>query len=112
MTPFEQRSLLPAIYVQDNRDGPPLGSYGLEILRNMKQNYPDRYWQLTFDGTLMEKIRAREEELMDLKLRLMDELERRFPRPRTDSFLAVASHMSELAEEADQVVGGQLQRPI
>lgn len=112
MTNYEQLSLLPAIYIQDSRDNKPLGNYGMEILKVMKSDYPDRYWQLTFDGTLMEKIHAREEELHELKLRLLDNLERRSPRPKTDSFLAVASHMNHLAEEAGLVIDEELKKPV
>ena len=112
MTNYEQRSLLPAIYIQEERDSKPLGAYGVSILKNMKTNYTDRYWQLTFNGTLMEKINAREQELTELKLRRMDELEHRFPRPKTDSFLAVASHMNSLAEEAGKVIEEELKKPV
>lgn len=109
-TAYPQQRMLPTVYIQDS--GRPLGAYGLELLQLMKEQYPDRYWQLSFDGTLMERIRRREEELMDLKLRLMEELEHQSPRPKTDSFLAIANHMNGLAEQASLIIQEELKKPV
>ena len=110
MTTYPQQKLLPAIYIRD--DSQPLSAYGLELLHNMKESYPERYWQLSFEGTLMERIRQREQELTELKLRLLDELEHQSPRPKTDSFLIIANHMNALAEQAGAIIAEELKKPV
>ncbi len=104
------KQIFPAVCMQ--QDGGPLGAYGREILSNMRENYPERYWQLSFEGTLMEKIRAREQELAEQKLTLLTQLEQNDPRPRSDSFLAVANHMTRLAEEAEAAMADEIKKPV
>ena len=114
-TDTRQKEFLPAYQVQVGPSGGedrPLGNYGIAILQTMKEEYPDRYWRLVFDGTLMEKIYAREDELGEMKLRLMAELEKQNPRPKTDSFLAVANHLNVIAEQANAFIQEEIKKGV
>ena len=44
---------LPTVVLEPAELPKPLGYYGMEILRMMKNDYPDRYWKLLLSGTLM-----------------------------------------------------------
>lgn len=114
-TDTRQQEFLPAFQVQvpsSGEENRPLGNYGIELLHTMKEQHSDRYWRLVFDGTLMEKIYAREEELNEMKLRLMAELEKQNPRPRTDSFLAVANHLNIIAEQANAFIKEEIKKGV
>lgn len=112
MTNYENPTFLKAICIKDNEEGELLGNAGMNIIKNMKENYSDRYWRLAFSGELTQKVKQREQELMELRLHLMDEFEQREPRPRTNSFLAVANHMNHLAEQVDKIIDVELKKPI
>ena len=103
---------LPTVVLEPEELPKPLGYYGMEILRMMKNDYPDRYWKLLLSGTLMRTIYLREQELTELKLSLVQALEQKFPRPKTSSFLEVAAHMNILAEAADEMISRELRRPV
>ncbi len=103
---------LPTVVLEPEELPKPLGYYGMEILRMMKNDYPDRYWSLVLSGTLLQRIYLREQELTDLKLMLVQELQKKYPRPKTSSFLEVAAHMNILAEAADEVISRELKRPV
>ncbi|MEG0691917.1 MAG: TnpV protein [Oscillospiraceae bacterium] len=105
-------STFPQILVNQQQDDFPLGSYGCELLKYMKKNHPDRYWELNFNGELMKTIHTREIELMNFKIEMMEELEKKFPRPKTDNFLEIASHMDLIDEQAETVINQELFRPI
>lgn len=107
-----RQDFFPAIYIQEESDPRPLGEYGRLLLQNLKQEYPDRYWQLSFDGTLMKRVHEREQELNEKKLRLIAKLEKQYPRPHTDSILIVANHMGMLSDQADAVIQQELKQPI
>lgn len=117
-TDTRQKEFLPAYPAQviqveaSSEENRPLGNYGIAILQTMKDEHSDRYWRLVFDGTLMEKIYAREDELNEMKLRLMAELEKQNPRPRTDSFLAVANHLNVLAEQANAFIQEEIKKGV
>ena len=78
----------------------------------MKQDYTERYWQLVLSGTLMEHIYLREKDIEELRLFLLKRLEEKYPRPKTDSFLEIAVHMSILAEAVDEVTNKELKKPV
>lgn len=105
------QELLPAICIHEE-DSRPLGEYGRILLQNLKEHYPERYWQLSFEGTLMKRVHEREDELQEKKLHLIAELEKLSPRPRTDSILIVANHMGMLADQADAAIREELNQPI
>ncbi|MFZ2537513.1 MAG: TnpV protein [Oscillospiraceae bacterium] len=102
----------PQILVNQEQDDFPLGSYGCELLKYMKKNHPDRYWELNFNGKLMKTIHTREIELMDLKIKIMEETEKKFPRPITENFLEIASHMDLIDEQAETIIKQELLKPI
>lgn len=98
------QGFLPAIYIYENENQPPLGEYGRELLRNLREKNPDRYWQLTLEGALMPQLHQKERELREKKLLLVAELERQFPRPRTESMFDISRHMGMLSDQADEVI--------
>lgn len=111
---FRTTTTLPAFYLErfSSQEEVPLGAYGQEILFNMQRSYPQRYWQLSFEGTLMKAVRERERELIDTKLFLMEQLEKKFPRPKTEDFLEIASHMNRIDEEAESIIKKELLKSI
>lgn len=112
MTTNLTEAALPTVVLPPEQIPEPLGRYGVEILRMMKQDYTERYWQLVLSGTLMEHIYLREKEIEELRLFLLKRLEGKYPRPKTDSFLEIAVHMSILAEAVDEVTNKELKKPV
>ncbi len=114
MTPEHLKSTMafPQILVNQEQDDFPLGSYGCEILKYMQKQYPERYWELNFTGNLMETIHTREIELMNFKIELMEEIEKKFPRPITENFLEIASHMDFIDEQAETIINQELLKKI
>lgn len=109
---LKSTTTFPHILVNSENDDFPLGSYGCELLKYMKKNHPDRYWELSFNGDLMKKLHTREIELMDFKMDMMSELEKKFPRPKTENFLEIASHMDLIDEQAETIIKQELLKPI
>lgn len=106
------QTALPTVVLPPEQISEPPGRYGVEILRMMKRDYADRYWQLVLSGTLMERVYLREKEIEELRLLLLKKLEEKYPRPKTDSFLEIAVHMSILAEAVDEVTNKELKKPV
>ena len=112
MTTNLTQAALPTVVLPPEQIPEPLGRYGVEILRMMKQDYTERYWQLVLSGTLMEHIYLREKEIEELRLFLLKRLEEKYPRPKTDSFLEIAVLMSILAVAVDEVTYKELKKPV
>ena len=112
MTTNLTQAALPTVVLPPEQIPEPLGRYGVEILRMMKQDYTERYWQLVLSGTLMEHISFSDKEIDELRLFLLKRLEEKYPRPKTDSFLEIAVHMSILAEAVDEVTNKELKNPV
>ena len=112
MTTNLTQAARPTVVLPPEQIPEPLGRYGVEILRMMKQDETERYWQLVLSGTLMEHIYLREKEIEELRLFLLKRLEEKYPRPKTDSFLEIAVHMSILAEAVDEVTNKELKKPV
>ena len=75
MTTNLTQAALPTVVLPPEQIPEPLGRYGVEILRMMKQDYTERYWQLVLSGTLMEHIYLREKEIEELRLFLLKRIE-------------------------------------
>lgn len=90
----------------------PLGVYGCEILKKMPKNNPEKYWQLSFSGNLMSTIKEKENELEEMKYIISGEMEKKFPRPKTDNFLEIANHMQQIDELAERVVMHRARLPF
>lgn len=90
----------------------PLGYYGMCIMDNMKANHPIRYLSLAVNGKLQSAVKAREEELVELKLDMMAEIQKKFPRPQTLSFLQTASYTEEIALIVEPFIHEALQKAI
>lgn len=103
---------LPTIVLPPENIPAPLGRYGVELLHNLKEHHPDRYWQLIFSGKLMESVYHREKEIHDLRLTLLKALEEKYPRPRPASLITIARHMDILGAAVDEVTAKELQKPI
>ena len=112
MTTNLTQAALPTVVLPPEQIPEPLGRYGVEILRMIEQDYTERYWQLVLSGTLMEHIYLREKEIEELRLFFLKRLEEKYPRPKTDSFLEIAVHMSILAEAVDEVTNKELKKPV
>jgi hypothetical protein len=97
------RSMLPSAWMIQKTDQ-PLGNYAKEWLRCLRETSPDVYWKLVFQSSLYEKAREKEQEYLERKITIMAALELKFPRPKTDSFLIVANHMSEISKQAHQIL--------
>ena len=74
----QERSTLPCLYVHTG-ESTPLGHYGQELMKNMKEHHSQQYWLYNFDGSLMTRLHQREQEIMELKFRLTEELLREIP---------------------------------
>ena len=106
------RQNFPTIVLPPENTPQPLGRYGAEIIRMMKENFPNRYWQLLLSGNLLQTVYRREQEIKRLRLELLSELTKKYPRPKTDLFAFVAKHMSVLGEAVDEVIEKELKKPI
>lgn len=109
---YGRTSALPQILVNTEQDDSPLGEYGFSIIKNMRENYPERYWRMSFGGELMKKVNQRELELEEFKFFLVSEIEKKFPRPKTESFMEIASHMSLIGEQAEEIIRKEIIKPI
>ena len=107
-----QKTTTSQLLDNQEQDKFPLSCYGCELLKYMKHNVPDRFWNLTYNGELMKNIHTRELELINFKNQLMKELEKKFPRPKTDSFIQISSHMNLIAEQAEAIVRLELFKAI
>lgn len=51
-----------------------LGRYGKRIKKNMEENYKFKFEQLVMEGTIMEKLLNRENEIINKKYKIQEEL--------------------------------------
>lgn len=112
MTNNLMQTAFPTIVLPPESIPEPLGRYGVEMLHNLKQNQPDRYWQLVFSGKLMETLYRREKEIKDLRLTLLKALEEKYPRPRPATLIEIAKHMDVLSAAVDEVTEKELKKAI
>lgn len=96
----------------DNSCDKHLGYYGMCIVDNMKVNHPLRYLSLLLSGELNSTVKAREEELFELKLDLMSEIQKKIPRPQTLSFLQTASYNEDVALIVEPFIHEELKKAV
>lgn len=89
-----------------------LGYYGMCIKENMKANHPLRYFTLMLNNKLMPAVKEREDELIELKLDMMEEIQKKFPRPQTLSFWDSASYNEEIASIVEPFIHEELNKAI
>ena len=69
-----------------------LGKYGMIVKRNMKELYPMRYNELILDTTLMDKLIAREKEIVEQKEIIEKQIKAQTPPPQTNEFIVMAKY--------------------
>ncbi len=104
--------LAPQIEIVPQEDNYPLQRYGKQLMKYMEENHEDRYWELITQGLLMKKLHEREEQLKDMKISLMEQIEKKNPRPITDDFFKVVQHMEWIQSQAEEMVREELYKPI
>ncbi len=78
----------------------------------MEENYQARFQELVINGTVMERLLAREDEIINKKHKLEKELMIKYPKPITSEFLVIAKYnqmievMTEelLQEEIEEII--------
>ena len=64
----------PLLEIPEETNGQPFQKYGTLILKYLEEFQPERYQQLLVNGTLMEKIREREAEIIDMEMTVLETL--------------------------------------
>lgn len=89
-----------------------LGKYGIKIKRNLEENYPFRFQELVMDGIIMDKLLEREQEIMRKRDLIEQNLRKKYKRPQTNEFLALAKYNQEIAEMTEEFLQEEIEEKI
>ncbi len=89
-----------------------LGKNGRRILLYLQEEHSDRYHELLRNGTLIEKIKKREEEIDCYMLRMADYLESHSERPDGSDTLKVVQYFDYIYRTAEELIQDELYKPI
>ncbi len=103
---------IPLLEIPEETNGQPFQKYGTLILKYLEEFQPERYQQLLVNGTLMEKIREREAEIIDMEMTVLERLENTRPRPKTEDLLAVTRYYNQLKMEAEEIAVQGIYQPL
>lgn len=85
---------------------------GRRILKYLQEEHPHRYHELLKNGTLIEKIKKREEEIDCYMLRMADYLETHSERPDSSDTMKVIQYYDDIYRTAEELVQDELYKPI
>ena len=102
---------IPLVDLPDTKNY-PLGEIGRTILKNMEENHSSRYWDLAMEGTLIEKVYQRQEELKEKEHRILEQLENGNPRPNTENTMEIVRYLNSLRLMAREMITEEIYEPI
>ena len=89
-----------------------LGKYGMKIKKNMEENYQFRFQQLVMEGTIMEKLLEREQEIIKKKHLIEKELKQKYQKPQTNEFLVIARYNQMIEEMTNELLQEEIEEKI
>ena len=89
-----------------------LGKYEIKIKKNMEENYQARFQELIIDGTIMDKLLEREDEIINKKHKLEKELKQKYPKPITNVFLVVAKYNQMIEGMVEELLQEEIEEKI
>ena len=89
-----------------------LGKYGMIIKKYMTEIYPIRYNELTIDGTIMDKLLDRENEIRKYRDTIQKQLEEKYPKPVTNEFIVMAKYNQMIESMTEELLQPMLYERI
>ena len=89
-----------------------LGKYGMLIKKNMKVNYPIRYQELIINGTIMDKLLEKEEEVNTQKDIIEKQMKERYIKPQTQEFIVIAKYNQMIQSVVEEQLQAIIQEEI
>lgn len=89
-----------------------LGKYGTKIKKNMEENYQFRFQQLVMEGTIMDKLLEREEEIIKKKHQIEEQLKQKYQKPQTKEFIVIAKYNQMIKEMAEELLQVEIEEKI
>ena len=89
-----------------------LGKYGMIVKRNMEELYPIRFNELIVDGTIMDKLLEREDEIRKYRETIQKQLEEKHPKPVTKEFIVMAKYNQMIENLAEELLQPMLEEKI
>ena len=78
----------------------------------MEENYQSRFQELVIDGTIMDKLLEREDEIISKKHKLEKELKLKYTRPTTNEFLVVAKYNQMIEEMVEELLQEEIEEKL
>ena len=78
----------------------------------MEENYQFRFQQLVMEGTIMEKLLAREQEIIKKKHLIEKELKQKYQKPQTNEFLVIARYNQMIEEMTNELLQEEIEEKI
>ncbi|MBR6689573.1 MAG: TnpV protein [Clostridia bacterium] len=89
-----------------------LGRYGVIVKKNMEELYPMRYSELTIEGTLMDRLLEREQEILKQKDIIEKQLKEKNPAPKTSEFIVMAKYNQYIESLTTELLKPMLEEKI
>ncbi len=70
----------------------------------MEENYQARFQELVINGTVMERLLTREDEIINKKHKLEKELMLKYQKPITNEFLVIAKYNQMIEVMAEELL--------
>jgi len=81
-----------------------LGKYGMMIKKYLEETYPIRYNELVIDGTIMDKLLNREQEIRKCREIIQKQLEKKYPKPVTKEFIVMAKYNQMIESMTEELL--------
>lgn len=78
----------------------------------MEENYQARFQELIIDGTIMDKLLEREDEIINKKHKLEKELMLKYPKPITNEFLVIAKYNQMIEGMVEELLQEEIEEKI
>lgn len=78
----------------------------------MEENYQARFQALIINGTIMDKLLNREDEIVNKKHRLEKELILKYPKPITNEFLSLAKYNQMIEIMVEELLQEEIEEKI
>ena len=89
-----------------------LGKYGMIIKKYLEETYPIRYQELIIDGTIMDRLLEREQEIRKCRATIQKQLEEKYSKPVTKEFIVMAKYNQMIENMTEELLQPMLYEKI
>lgn len=89
-----------------------LNKYGIKIKKYLQEEYPVRYEELIMNGTIEEKILEKQQEIMEYKEKITEQLKQQNPLQNEQDYLKKVQYERQIQMQVEEMLQEMIYQPL